>query len=276
MDRPDPEPTPTPHARALGERIRAVLRDLRLPGALPSNPREKIVVTSILFAYCFGGYYAVGLTFDPSRAATLHTALDDAIPFNSWFMWAYEAVYTALLFPLFTVRCQRLFRRTALAYLLVIGGCLATWVVYPVSAVSLRADVRLLDPTVFHEWGLLTNYALDPPLNCFPSLHLAIATLAGLVAWRARRLYGVFGLSGAALVAVAICAVKQHYVLDGVAGALLAAGVWAAVVRGYDPGDAPPEQVAYSWRGPAAYVAVHLGVLLALLVLFALGWRAWE
>ncbi len=266
-----PVPLPDVGAWAL-ERIGAAEE----PGAIESSPREKMVLLAALFVWTFGGYYAVGLTVDPASARTLHTPLDAAIPFSPVFMYGYEAVYTALLFPLFVVRCQRLFRRVALAYLAVATASTLVWIAFPVSAAALRGDVTTLDLSVFHQWGLRVNYAFDPPVNCFPSLHQAIAVLAALVAWKARPLFGALGLAGAAVVFVSICAVKQHYVLDGVAGTLLAVVVYLALVHGYDRAAGPPERVAYTWRGPALYAVVHASVLLALLVAFSLGLRPWE
>jgi len=58
------------------------------------------------------GYYAIALTIDPRAARSLGTALDAAIPFIPATVYLYSWVYTAMLYPLFTVRCIRLFRRS--------------------------------------------------------------------------------------------------------------------------------------------------------------------
>ncbi|MGE0707476.1 MAG: phosphatase PAP2 family protein [Planctomycetota bacterium] len=246
------------------------------PGALPTDQRERLLLVGLLWVYTFGGYYLLGLTGDPKAARSLHTAVDAAIPFQPWMMYFYEGVYTALLYPLFTVRCQRLFRRTALAYCLVTTVSLAIWIAFPVSAYSLRADTSTLDLSRFVEWGVKVNYALDPSLNCFPSLHLAITLLAALCALTARRLWGVFGILLSLAVAYAICAVKQHFFLDGVGGALIALGAYALIVRPYDPGESAPEELAFTWRGPAAYLAFHLAAVLAFAIAWKLGWAPWE
>jgi membrane-associated phospholipid phosphatase len=101
-------------------------------------------------------------------------------------------------------------------------------------------------------------YRLDPPVNLFPSLHLSIAGLAALSAWTARRSYGLAAGFGFALMSVSICTVKQHFVLDGLGGATLAAAIYAFVLRPYapDPGTDP----AYGWRGPAAFIVLLVAV----------------
>lgn len=246
------------------------------PGALPADLRERALLVGALLALTWVGYFVVGLSVTPERAASLRTPLDDAIPLQPGWMWVYAGVYTASLYPLFTIRCQRLFRRMILGYVAVNVVCIAIWIAFPVGSTGLRADPASLDPTRFAEWGLRTNYALDPPINCFPSLHLAIVLMAALSALRADRRWGGAGLVFAAGVAYAICAVKQHYVLDGLGGAALAAVLYLLLIHGYDPGEAAPEEVAYTWRGPLLYLALHAAAVGAFALAFAADLRVWE
>jgi membrane-associated phospholipid phosphatase len=106
-------------------------------------------------------------------------------------------------------------------------------------------------------------YRLDPPYNLFPSLHLSMALLAGLAAWKASRRYGATALAGVALIGVSTLTVKQHFIADGVAGIALAAVVYTAIMRPYEP--APGTDPAYGRRGPAAF-AVVLVVLYAAII----------
>ncbi len=246
------------------------------PGVLPSRPGEKLVWVLSLLLLCGGGYYLVGLTTDPNRATTLETALDRAIPLVPAFMYIYAGIYTALLYPLFVVRCQRLFRRVALAYLTVIALELICFAVFPVSAVELRGDVSQLDMRVLHEWGLRLNYTLDPPYNLFPSLHVSIAILAALCAWKARPVFGVFGMLGALAITVSVCFVKQHFAVDALAGAALAVPAWWLMVRPYRAENAAATELAYSWRGPVGYLAVYAGFIGSLYLAFRAGWAPWE
>lgn len=162
-------------------------------GAVESKPVERLWMTLALGLWVFGGYFVVGLAMDPSRATTLFTRVDDWIPFDVTWVLIYAGVYSSMGYPLFVVRCQRLFRRVALAYFVVGGLATATFVAYPVMSIPLRPDVAVLDVSTFTGWGMRLNYFLDPPYNCFPSLHMAVATLAGLVAWKARPLWGSWG-----------------------------------------------------------------------------------
>ncbi|MBL4846718.1 MAG: phosphatase PAP2 family protein [Planctomycetes bacterium] len=246
-------------------------------GTLPSDGREKFVLVSLLFLWTFGGYYLIGLNYDPGQAASLATAWDDAIPFLPIFMWAYEGVYTVILFPVFVVRCQRLFRRVIWGYFWVATVSLVIWALFPVAAIELRPDVTKLDPSVFHHWGVRVNYALDPPLNLFPSLHVAIATLVVVCAYKARPAYGALAGSGAVLIALSTVFVKQHFVVDVVGGVVLAGVVSWFTLADYDPGEeASVADVAYSWKGVLGYGAFHLTLVVGFLALFLLDWRPFE
>ena len=219
---------------------------------------ERAVLTIGAVAFFVIGYFAVARNIDPARALDLGTALDARIPFLARSVWVYLWVFPASLLPLFLVRCPRLFRRTLLAYALAIAASLVFFVALPVTSIGLRADPGRLDVTRFSPWAVALLYRLDPPVNLFPSLHLSIAALAALAAWKARRAYGAAACVGVALIGVSICTVKQHFVLDGLGGAALAALVYAFVLRPYAP--TPGIDPAYGWRGPAAYFALLIAV----------------
>jgi hypothetical protein len=214
------------------------------------------------------GYFGVGLHADPSRARGLRTFLDERIPFVAGSVWVYLWMFPASLLPLFVVRCPRLFRRTIIAYGAAIAASLILFVAMPVTSIGLRADAAALDVKRFTPWAVSVLYRFDPPYNLFPSLHLSIAALAALSAWKASRTYGAAAFCGLAGIGVSICTVKQHFVVDGLGGAALAALVHAAVLGPYEPD--PGTDPAFSWRGPAAYAALMAAVYAALYAGFRL------
>jgi membrane-associated phospholipid phosphatase len=221
---------------------------------------ERAALTLGVLILFVAGYFGVGWSVDPSRARALTTSVDGRIPFIARSVWVYLWVFPASLLPLFLVRCPRLFRRAMLAYGIAITVSLAVFAAMPVTSIGLRAERSTLDVAHASRWAVSVLYAVDPPFNLFPSLHLSIAVLASLAAGKARRSYGAAAFVGVALVAASICTVKQHFVLDGLGGAALAAVVYATVLRPYRP--EPGIDPAYGWRGPAAY-ATMLGVLYA-------------
>ena len=84
----------------------------------------------------------------------------------------------------------------------------------------------------FFAWTLALNYRLDPPLNCFPSLHVAWGFVAALCCHRVHRGVGVAALGWASLIAISTLYTKQHYVLDVVAGIALAVLACLGFLRG--------------------------------------------
>jgi hypothetical protein len=118
------------------------------------------------------------------------------------------------LLPLFVVRDPAVFRRVALAYLLAIASAFAVFLLFPVTSQGLRVDARLYADAGFAGWLLQLLYFLDPPLNLFPSLHLALALLAALAARRVHRRSGAAALAWTACIAASVCTTKQHFAVD--------------------------------------------------------------
>jgi membrane-associated phospholipid phosphatase len=242
-------------------------------GEAVDAPREKAWLSIGMIAYWLVGYYGVGLRQDPADARVLRTPLDDMIPFLPASIWVYSCVYTAMLLPLFVVRCKRLFRRVVVAYAFVISVSATCFAAFPVTSLGFRPELTSIADAPFHLWGLKLNLFLDPPVNLMPSLHLSIATLAALVAWQVRRAYGVLALALTVAIAVSVLTLKQHYWLDAVAGFVLGGAAWAIFVR---RAPAHPTRAAYGWAGPATYAAFHASALLFVYALYRAGFRPWS
>ena len=155
--------------------------------------------------------------------------LDAAIPLQPAWAIVYGALYLFLIvLPVFIVRQPEHIRRTVLAYLMVWLTAFVCFFVYP--TVAMR-PVRVLGGD-FGAWGLRALYDMDPPYNCFPSIHVAHSFVSALTCWRVHRRLGIVATLCAALVGVSTLFTKQHYVVDVVAGALLAFVAYVIFLRG--------------------------------------------
>ncbi len=221
-------------------------------------------------------FQVVARHIDPTTAARLATPADDAIPFEAWTVYLYSWVYTSMLYPAFVVRSRRLFLRVAAAYALVVSVSLVCFWVFPVTSLGFRPDAATLDLTAFANWGIRLTFFADPPTNLFPSLHMSVAVIAALSAWKARRIYGALASTFVVAISVSILTTKQHYIADGLAGWLLAAVVYALVLRPYDETAEPMEERAFSGLGVLAYVAFHLSVYGAMYLAFRAGFAPWS
>jgi len=164
-------------------------------------------------------------------------ALDRAVPLQPTWMLVYGSLYMfAFLLPLLVVRQHALIRCAMRAYLMVMILAYGAFLVYP--TVAPRPDQVFGDG--FSAWSLRLAYALDPPYGCFPSLHVAWSVLSALTCYRVHRGVGAVAGFWAALIGVSTLYTKQHYVVDVIAGALMAYLAYGLFLRSH-PLEAVPE-----------------------------------
>lgn len=164
---------------------------------------------------------------------TLHApalALDHVLPLQPAWAMVYGALYAFLIvLPIFIVRQDDHIRGTFLAYLTVwIAAYICFWV-YP----TIAPRPTKVPGTGFLVWGLRSLYGADPPYNCFPSLHVAHSFVSAFTCFRVNKNVGVVAIICASLVGLSTLFTKQHYVLDVIAGVLLAGVAYVVFLRGY-------------------------------------------
>lgn len=169
----------------------------------------------------------------------LNTPLDNIIPFAP--TWAIFYLY--LFYPLSAITMVYFAfveRRLgyALAWSLVIINLIsdAVYVVFPVTTDIYRAQL-LAHPITGNQFAaaMYKHYATDPSFNCFPSLHAAIAVICFYAWYRLARdrqstvtkVIAIFMAIIAVGVMLSTLFVKQHYIVDEIAGLLLAWGIGA-------------------------------------------------
>ena len=178
---------------------------------------EKIGETIVLF-----GIYAVIARGDivfHVEGHRLDVGLDRELPFSPAWVYVYVTFYLFAFSPLLYTRRAPWFRRIFLA----MGGTMvvtyATFLVFPTREV-LRPSLD--GATGFTMWFLRTVYGADGGYNCFPSMHVGLSHLA---AWTLRdvdRKVAPWAWALAILISVSTLLLKEHYLADVVAGALLA------------------------------------------------------
>ncbi|HYN81872.1 MAG TPA: phosphatase PAP2 family protein [Gemmatimonadaceae bacterium] len=183
---------------------------------------------ALALALIMPGYHVI-VAINRGRTAFMpELALDRAIPVDPVWMLAYGSVWIFAFLPVFVVRQPALTRRAMLAFLTVFGAAYVGFLAYP--TVLPRAE------TVgegFFATSLEVVYSLDPPYNCFPSLHVAWAFVAALTCYRVHRGVGIVALFWAAIIGVSTLYTKQHYVVDVIAGIIIAYAAYLLFLRGY-------------------------------------------
>ena len=180
-------------------------------------------------------YLYIGAVVSHGSLHAPELPLDRALPLLPAWSLIYWSLFLAALLPVFVVHQHELVRRVIWAYLFIWLVAYAFFLIYPTAAPK-RASPTDAD---FFNWVLRSIYASDVKYNCFPSLHVAQCFLASLTCYRVHRGLGAVTGVWASLVALSTLFTKQHYVLDVIAGTLLAYVAYVLFLRNY-PRDATP------------------------------------
>lgn len=226
----------------------------------------RVPVSMIVLVALVPLYVLIPGLLPPRTRYVPELALDRALPLVPSWAIVYGALYLFLiLLPIFVVRQDELIRRMVYAYLLIwITAYVFFFVVYPTAAP--RPDK--VSGEGFAVWGLRTLYSSDPPYNCFPSLHVAHSFVSALACSRVHRRLGIVAMISATLVALSTLFTKQHYVLDVVAGVLLAFVAYGIFLRRY-----PSAQMSEFDRRVAPALALCVSAVVA--VGLATSWLAY-
>ena len=189
------------------------------------------VTVSLVIFLALVPFYLVIPGFRLSRAVHVpELPVDRLLPVQPAWALVYAAVYLCLIIlPVFVVRQHDLLRRTVSAYLTIWVTAYAFFALYP--TIAPRPDVVTGDG--FAAWWLRVLYVIDTPYNCFPSLHVAHSFVSALAIHLVHRRLGFAALLCATLVAVSTLFAKQHYLLDVIAGVVLAVAAYLPFLRTY-------------------------------------------
>jgi membrane-associated phospholipid phosphatase len=157
-------------------------------------------------------------------------ALDRVVPLRPEWMLVYGSLYIfAFLMPILVVRSPDLLRGALRAFLTVMLVSYLGFLLFPTAA----PRPGQVPGAGFAAWALRLAYEIDPPHGCLPSLHVAYSFVSALACWRVHRGVGGAALIWAALIGLSTLYTKQHYILDVLAGALLAYAAYLVFLRGY-------------------------------------------
>ena len=189
-----------------------------------------LLVTS--FALQLLSYYAT-MFFTVGEPRVLSSALDDSIPMVPVFIWVYLLAFPFWVWGLTRAYadsrelCVRVFTADVLSKLV----CVFAFILYPCTMVR-------PEPETIHgigAWAVKIIYALDggkSPMNLLPSMHCYLSVMVCIpmfTRWaskptgiRLKTFFCVFAL----MICASTLLVKQHVVLDVVAGMPLAVVSW--------------------------------------------------
>jgi len=145
------------------------------------------------------------------------TVIDDWVPFSLFWLPLYIFMLPMSWAPACTFAYWDDFRRWVVSAVLLYMPAVPIWYFWPV---TVPREVVVVDD--FWTFGLAVLRATDPPVNCLPSMHVAVATLAGLVIRRVDPVVGRRILLVMPLIWYSTMALDQHWFVDGLVGVVLA------------------------------------------------------
>jgi membrane-associated phospholipid phosphatase len=198
-----------------------------MPTDEPLPLHDRLRITLVLYACVMTIYFSAGHVARPPWIS-LRTPIDDAIPFVPEAMIGYALAYVVPVALLWVEVTLAGMRRMMRACLLAYAMAAAFFVVMPVR----DADPPLQGAS-WAERLLDWNRAADVTKNAFPSMHVGLAVLLALIGFRRSPAWGWGLLACAAVISVSTLLVKQHFVADIPAGALVAFAAYRII---YGPG----------------------------------------
>lgn len=171
----------------------------------------------VMFGVWSGGYYLIAHLTGRREMHSLALDLDHAIPFRPVWVWPYLSVFSLYLVPLLVAKDRKLINLVITSYLTLLLVCYAVFWFYPV-----LCPRPIIFGSSLTDWTLGLVYNNDRPWNCFPSSHCAIALMAALILLEVKPLYGAVGMFLALMVGASTLFTKQHFLVDVLAGFLVA------------------------------------------------------
>jgi len=149
------------------------------------------------------------------------TFLDEMVPFLPWTIFIYISEY--LYFTAIYIICKDLENLNKYLYSFFFTQALSCliFLVYPTTYPRDQFPVPAETPAFLQSlWTWLRSQ--DAPTNCLPSLHVSTVYLSAFIFRDEQREKLPFFLGWATLIALSTLPTKQHYLVDVVAGLVLA------------------------------------------------------
>ncbi|MEX0568345.1 MAG: phosphatase PAP2 family protein [Candidatus Njordarchaeota archaeon] len=176
----------------------------------------------VLYALIALFLYDVVAEIHIREPTTLFTPLDDLIGFNSFFVIFYVFIFYPFFIFTFgyfiyvkTEKADQFF----VSLLIIYSISYIVYIIFPV--MMIRPDPDTL-PKDFLSQVMAQYYRIDPPLNCFPSLHAALSSIAAYYLSKEKPKYALGFWFVAFMVMLSTLFVRQHVIVDEIAGCALA------------------------------------------------------
>jgi membrane-associated phospholipid phosphatase len=220
---------------------------------------------ALVLTLVFPGYHIISGINRGRALNTPELPIDHAIQVEPVWMLVYGSFFLFAFLPVFVVRGAELTRRVLWSYILVELLAFIGFLVYP---------TVLPRPTIseagFFPWTLGLIYDIDPPRNCFPSLHVAWAFVAAFSCYRVHRGVGLAAMSWAGLIGVSTLYTKQHYLVDVIGGIAIACVAYALLLHRHDRQKIATSDVRHAPRRALRIIWTYAAVIAVFVTAYSL------
>ncbi len=194
-------------------------------------PVQDLVVAIIMTIFLIVGVYQFyfftqnHMIKEPKR---INMKIDNLFKFKGWWVWIYSGLYYPMIVLIvLTMEDMRHYNYTAMSFFLLLFMQMAFFRYYPVETPPEWRDFGESNTLSVRFMKFVQSY--DDNTNCFPSMHVSVATLVALHMWtNVGDMVGYWPFLFPVLIALSALWTKQHYLVDVIAGAPLGWLAWFA------------------------------------------------
>ena len=234
--------------------------------------RERVAIPLLVLGI-YGLYYPVNLYTNTLPYYSPISIVDRTLPLLPEWIIVYAFIYLLGCVPAALINNRVLFHRMAFAYVAVQIFSFAVFILAPVR-MTLRPDSVVVDS--FLTWGLQLCYFLDNPVNCCPSLHVAVSVLGALCTNRVDHALGKITLITGFLISLSTLLVKQHLLIDVVLGFTIAAVAYRLLVTPCEMSPLTHSEKREGRRWVLVLTSLYASMVAVLYGAYSSGWNPWE
>ncbi|MBT6433957.1 MAG: phosphatase PAP2 family protein [Deltaproteobacteria bacterium] len=233
--------------------------------------KERLAIILVITATYFL-YHPIAIYTNTLSYYAPVTPLDTWMPLSPIWTYIYAFIFLITVLPTAFINERKLFHKMAIAYVVVQCVAFSIFVLFPVR-MTLRPDTVDIDS--FHTWGLQLCYFIDKPVNCCPSLHVAMAFLGALCTFKADRFIGGLCIALAVAISLSTMLVKQHFILDVMVGLAVSTLSYKFLVDA-SPYNEDPAHRGRNRRYAGLLFGAYSLAIAGLFVAYKLGWAPWQ
>ncbi|MFA6088421.1 MAG: phosphatase PAP2 family protein [Candidatus Woesearchaeota archaeon] len=179
--------------------------------------KHKGAIFFILFIIQITFFYKLIQIFS-SKGLIIKTALDDKIPFLSFFVIFYLSILIILFLPfILTFRNKITFLKLATTFFIISIMCNLTYVLFQTTIIR-----ALVIPSTIFDKLVLFIYSIDNPFNSIPSMHVTFSVLSNLCLFNINKKVAYVILPFTILLILSTLFIKQHYIPGVLTGLVFA------------------------------------------------------